>query len=83
MIQSTILITNCDDARFHIPGAHNMQQTLCGYVDAGYQQRFYKDSPVNCTACIDALKKIRAMKFPQKYFKPAKKKSESILKEAK
>ena len=56
---------------FHIPGVHNMQNTLCGFVDVINQSHDYRDHPVNCRACIDALKAIQALRFPGGYFDAA------------
>jgi hypothetical protein len=54
---------------YHIPGQHNMQQTLCGYVDcAGAEDRDAEEYPCNCGACIGALKSIKALRFPSHYF---------------
>lgn len=53
---------------YHIPGIHNMQQTLCGWVDVPYEQHHYSEHPVNCRQCIDAYKEIKALKFPKCYF---------------
>lgn len=54
---------------YHIPGVHNTQQTLCGYVDAaGAVEHFAEEHPCNCGACKDAYKKIKALRFPKGYF---------------
>lgn len=54
---------------YHIPGVHNMQQTLCGYVDcAGAEDHNAAAHPCNCGSCIDALNAIKALRFPKHYF---------------
>lgn len=66
----TVLIPNEDPDVYHIPGVHNTQMTLCGWVDASSQECCnYVDHPVNCKSCVDAYKQIKAMKFPKDYFK--------------
>lgn len=69
-VTQTIRITQEGDDAWHIPGVHNTQQTLCGYVDCMYEASDFESNPVNCYACIDALKKIKALRFPKGYFKP-------------
>jgi hypothetical protein len=56
-----------DDA-WHIPGVHNSQLTLCGFVDVSYEEADFTDHPCDCSGCIKALKKIQALRFPKGYF---------------
>lgn len=51
-----------------IPGVHNSQVTLCGFVDVPYTTHEAADHPCNCVNCIDALRKIQRMRFTQGYF---------------
>lgn len=68
----TVEVTSEQPGMYHIPGQHNMQQTLCGYVDCfGAEDRDAERFPCNCIACIDALKKIKALRFPSHYFADA------------
>lgn len=54
---------------YHIPGVHNMQATLCGHVDPEWSKVHEAcDFPCNCTACINALKAIKALRFSKNYF---------------
>ena len=53
---------------YHIPGVHNMQITLCGFVDVDHDFHDYEDHPCNCAVCEQALKKIKALRFPKGYF---------------
>lgn len=54
---------------YHIPGVHNMQMTLCGFVDCSNQKDHDADThPCNCIKCIDALRKIKALRFCKNYF---------------
>lgn len=53
---------------YHIPGVHNMQNTLCGWVDVTDTEFDFKDHPCNCLECITALKKIKGLRFPKGYF---------------
>jgi hypothetical protein len=53
---------------YHIPGVHNMQNTLCGFVDVVTDEHDYEDHPCNCEPCIDALKKTRKLRFPKDYW---------------
>ncbi len=53
---------------YHIPGVHNMQITLCGFVDVDYETHDYNEHPCNCFECEKALKKIKALRFPKGYF---------------
>jgi hypothetical protein len=54
---------------YHIPGVHNCQLTLCGFVDiARAEEAPAREHPCNCGTCIDALKRIQEMRFPKGYF---------------
>lgn len=53
---------------YHIPGVHNMQNTLCGFVDTMCETRDAEEFPCNCQSCIEALAKIKALRFPKYYF---------------
>ncbi|MDR9836860.1 MULTISPECIES: hypothetical protein [Herbaspirillum] len=54
---------------YHIPGVHNLQNTLCGFVDVSWSaDRDAEEFPCNCEKCIDALAKIKALRFPKYYF---------------
>lgn len=71
MVKSTIIIIDrdaTDDKSRHIPGVHNMQTTLCGYVDVIYREVSAVEYPCDCKQCIDALKRIKALRFPKGYF---------------
>jgi hypothetical protein len=62
-------IANDQPGVYHIPGVHNGQQTLCGWVDAsGSTEHRASDHPCNCSPCIDAYRKIKALTFPSGYF---------------
>lgn len=66
---TTIEVTGEDPGVYHIPGQHNMQQTLCGFVDCSFTESHdAEDHPCNCKDCISALKKIQALRFPAGYF---------------
>lgn len=68
MTTHTIEITSQEVGVYHIPG-HDPHQTLCGYVDcSGSVEHIYKDAPCNCSQCIEALRAIKALRFPKKYF---------------
>lgn len=68
-VTTTTEITSEQPGVYHIPGVHNMQQTLCGYVDcAGAEDHDAADHPCNCVSCIDALAAIKALRFPKGYF---------------
>lgn len=68
-VNNTVEVTSEERGVYHIPGVHNMQQTLCGYVDCfGVERHDAKDHPCNCRGCIDALNDIKAMRFPKHYF---------------
>ncbi len=68
----TIVVECPDDdpGVYHIPGCGNTQNTLCGFVDVAHEQYWYGLHQVNCKACIDMLKRIQALRFPNGYFKP-------------
>ena len=69
-VTDTIEIEGEEHGVYHIPGVHNMQQTLCGFVDAsGYRIHNSEHNPCNCRKCIEALTKIKSMRFPKDYFK--------------
>jgi hypothetical protein len=68
-VNTTVEVTGEERGVYHIPGVHNMQQTLCGYVDcSGVEDHDAEDHPCNCRGCIDALRDIKAMRFPKHYF---------------
>jgi len=68
----TVEVTSELPGTYHVPGQHNMQQTLFGYVDcAGAEDRDAEEYPCNCTACVDALNTIKALRFPAHYFAKA------------
>ena len=68
-IDTTVEITDDDPGRYHIPGVHNGQQTLCGWVDtSGAVDHNCIDHQCNCGSCIKAWMDIKAMKFSQYYF---------------
>jgi hypothetical protein len=72
-VDTTIEITSQERGVYHIPGVHNTQQTLCGYVDCyGDKRHDAAEHPCNCQHCIDALNKIKAMRFPKHYFEGGK-----------
>jgi len=65
----TVEIQSEEPGVYHIPGQGNMQQTLCGWVDAfGQVDHSALDHPCNCRNCIDMLNKIKALRFPKHYF---------------
>lgn len=72
LLRTTIEVTDGPGGQtcgeYHIPGVHNMQATLCGFVDVSTRKHDSDTHPVNCLECISALKKIRALKFPKNYF---------------
>lgn len=68
MERSTIKINVPGVDEYHIPGVHNMQVTLCGWIDVNSKEFDYKKFPCNCFACKDALEKIRELRFPKGYF---------------
>ena len=51
-----------------IPGVHNSQITLCGFVDVQYTEHEASDHPCNCEDCIDALQRIKRLRFCRGYF---------------
>lgn len=69
MKETTTIEVGEDKGVHHIPGVHNMQITLCGFVDVGtYTEHDYINYPCNCCGCQTALRKIQALKFPEFYF---------------
>jgi hypothetical protein len=72
-VGKTTEITSEQPGVYHIPGVHNMQQTLCGYIDCGGQvDHDAADHPCNCKSCFDALNAIKALRFSKDYFDPQK-----------
>ena len=53
---------------YHIRGVHNMQNTLCGFVDVSNNLKDAQEYPCNCHSCISALRDIKALRFPKGYF---------------
>ena len=47
-----------------------MQNTLCGFVDVGgpVEMRDAEEYSCNCRKCVDALAKIKELRFPKYYF---------------
>lgn len=68
MERTTLYNLETDDGNYHILGVHNGQATLCGFVDIEHTCHDYADHPCNCADCIEALKKIKSMRFPKGYF---------------
>ena len=70
MITDTIEVVgeNGQEGTYHIPGVHNMQNTLCGFVDVMTDEHDCEEHPCNCVACMDALNKIRKLRFPNNYW---------------
>jgi hypothetical protein len=55
---------------FHIPGVHNSQTTLCGFVDVPHDALDATRFKMNCKSCRQALLRIQALSFPRGYFAP-------------
>ena len=68
-VSDTIEIVSEAPGVYHIPGVHNTQQTICGYVDcAGVETHDATDHPCNCEPCIEAVEKIKSLRFKKGYF---------------
>jgi len=67
MVTQTVTVDDTPGV-YHIPGVHNMQVTLCGFVDTTNNSVDAAKHPCNCVACISAFKKIKALRFPRYYF---------------
>jgi len=68
MVESQTYETDEEPGKYCIPGVHNSQITLCGFVDVGYTAHEAEDHPCNCEDCIAALKAIRRLRFSRGYF---------------
>jgi pyrrolidone-carboxylate peptidase len=67
-IESQTYETSERPGRYCIPGVHNSQLTLCGFVDVPYTAHEATDHPCNCVDCMDALTAIRRLRFARNYF---------------
>lgn len=71
IVTQTVHVPDDAPGVYHIPGVHNTQVTLCGFVDVMNDSVDAEEHPCNCPACIAAFKKIKSMKFPRYYFTDA------------
>lgn len=52
------------DSLFHIPGASDQYETVCGWVNMEYEYFDAEEQPVTCESCLRIVRYCRNLRLP-------------------